>query len=116
MDAAIEVAKVLGLPGLVVVVWYLIEQKRMAHSAKVEEGRNAALADGFKSLVGKFDTHASEDADRHGETQKELAALGGAIYTALDLTPIRQQRPKTPAAGIKAGYYAPRKPTVKDND
>lgn len=119
MDAAIEVAKVLGLPGLVVVVWYLIERDRTRSNAKAEADRTAAMTVGFQSLSGKIDSHASEDAERHGETREAIVDLRARFDVLHDLTPVegpprQHPRPKTNPRGVQAGYYGPRPGTRDD--
>lgn len=121
MDAVIEIGKVLGLPGLVMMVWYLLERDRQKNSAKAESERTAAMTVGFTSLSGKLDSHAQDDADRHGETREAIVDLRARFDVMHDLTPVesapRQHvRAKTNPRGVPSGYYSPRKPTAKDDD
>jgi hypothetical protein len=117
MEPVIEIAKVLGLPGLVVMVWYLIERDRTKNAAKAESERTTALTVGFQSLHGKLDDHARDEGDRHAETREAIVDLRARFDILHDLTPVgREPKRVTPSRGVAAGYYGPRKPTVKDDD
>lgn len=67
-------------------------------------------------LIDKIEVHTKDDVERHGVVMARLEGMEVRIDTALDLTPVRQQRPKTNPHGVPSGYYSPRKPTVKDDD
>jgi hypothetical protein len=117
VDAIIEIGKVLGLPGLVMMVWYLLERDRQKNAAKAESERTAAMTIGFQSLSGKLDSHAQDDADRHGETREAIVDLRARFDVLHDLTPVGHEvvRRVTPPQGVPVspGYYAPRRPGTK---
>ena len=66
-----EFAKTLGLPGLVVLVWYLLEVRR----SKVEEAKVVAMGEGFKALSAQIAAHQRADLESHAEMGTALARI-----------------------------------------
>lgn len=82
MAEALAVAKVLGLPGLVVAVWFLLERARIrangeAEKAKAhaEEAKANAVAEGFRSLSAQITAHQTADMQSHAEMAEALAGV-----------------------------------------
>ena len=75
-----------------------------------------ALVATIKELRQEIADHTKRDVAAMGELQQDMAALNSKIDTALDITPIRQTKPRarTNPEGIQAGYYGPRKPPRED--
>lgn len=105
-----EFGKVFGLPGLLVLIWFLLERDKNKRNEKLETAKIAvedkkadAMTAGFTSLSGKIDT----DIASHREMAEGIAELHGKIDQALiDRTPVEQPaRRATPARGIAAGEY-----------
>ena len=97
-----EFAKTLGLPGLVVLVWYLMEVRRMksngeieARRSHVEEQKVIAMGEGFRSLSQQISAHQTADLESHGEMANAL----GRIEKGLDIATARADR--TSAAGVR---------------
>lgn len=88
-----EFAKTLGLPGLVVLVWYLLEVRR----SKVEEAKVVAMGEGFRSLSGQIQAHETADLKSHAE----MAVALGRIEKGLDIAHERVERHETPAQGVR---------------
>lgn len=107
MNDIITVGKVLGLPGAMILVWYLLEKARGERQAKVEEQKIAAEAKaaeartaaenrktdameaGFQAIANMVADHAQADTHAHGQVTERLAAIESALN-------IR----KTPAQGV----------------
>lgn len=64
-------------------------------------------------LIEKLDEHTKTDVAHHAAVREEMVALSTRIDTALDITPIRSNRPKTDPHGVPTGYYAPHRPGTK---
>ena len=99
-----EFAKTLGLPGLVVLVWYLLEVRRAkafeiieARRSDVEEKKAVAMGEGFRSLSGQISTHQAVDLESHAAMTIAL----GRIEKGLDLAQDRAERSETPARGVR---------------
>lgn len=110
-DAFITAGKVLGLPGAMILIWYLleksrgdrlakIEQQKIAAESKTEEQRIAAenrktdaMEEGFRSLANMFATHAQADTKAHAAMTERLAAVEttlGIRKTPPGGTPVRE--------------------------
>lgn len=99
-----EFAKTLGLPGLVVLVWYLLEVRRSkafeimeARRSDVEEKKAVAMGEGFRSLSGQISTHQAVDLESHAAMTIAL----GRIEKGLDIAQERVERHETPAQGVR---------------
>lgn len=97
LDALITAGKVLGLPGVCVLVWYLLERQRGKREEKdneqridAENRRTTALETGFRSLAELVADHRNADQEAHSKQDERMAA----IETTLHL------RIKTPARGV----------------
>ena len=116
-----EFAKSLGFPGLIVLVWFLLEQQKGRRAEKVEERKLAieerkaeALTVGFTSLAGKIDAHQLADMQSHKEMSSSIARLEGKLDTIHEFTPVNQPIPrKTPAQGIPSGDYMYTRPKTQ---
>lgn len=118
-----EFAKTLGLPGLFVLVWYLLEiQKgRRAEKAdeaknKIEEAKVQALTIGFQSINTKIDTHERAEFEHHAKTREAVSAMHTAMANQFDFTPPPQEMPKKPATPPKGTYYIGRAGTKGGHD
>jgi ribosomal protein L9 len=103
-----EVGKVLGIPGVMIGVWFLLERQRGERAAKVEEQkiaaeakaeerridaenrRTEAMEEGFRALANMVANHAQADTKAHGVMGERLAA----IETRVGITR------NTPAQGV----------------
>jgi hypothetical protein len=99
-----EFAKTLGLPGLVVLVWYLLEVRRAkafeiieARRSDVEEAKVTAMGEGFRSLSTQIQAHETADLRSHAE----MATALGRIEKGLDIAEARADRHDTPAQGVR---------------
>lgn len=88
--------KTLGIPGVMILVWFLLEKGRGERAHKLDEQRIAAdnkktgaMEEGFRSLANMVADHAQTDTESHGAMTERLAA----IETQLGIR-------KTPARGI----------------
>lgn len=88
-----EFAKTLGLPGLIVLVWYLLEVRR----SKVEEAKVVAMGEGFRALSSQIQAHETADLRSHAE----MATALGRIEKGLDIAEARAERSDTPAHGVR---------------
>jgi predicted polyphosphate/ATP-dependent NAD kinase len=86
MTDIITVGKVLGLPGAMILVWYLLEKARGERAAKVEEQKIAAenkkteaMEEGFRSLASMIADHAQADTEAHGKMAEHLAAIESTL-------------------------------------
>lgn len=79
-----EFARTLGLPGLVVLVWYMLEVRR----SKVEEAKVVAMGEGFRSLSAQIAAHQRADLESHAE----MAVALGRIEKGLDIVELRADR------------------------
>jgi hypothetical protein len=104
----VEVGKVLGIPGVMIGVWFLLERQRGERASQIEEQkikseavtegrrvdaenrRTEAMEEGFRALANMVANHAQADTKAHGHMTERLAA----VETHLGL--IR----KTPAQGV----------------
>lgn len=93
----VTLGKTLGLPGVFVLVWYLLEKARGERQAKVEEQKVAAdnkkteaMEEGFRALANMIADHAQADHAAHASQVDRL----GAIEATLGIR-------KTPAQGIQ---------------
>lgn len=96
MTDFITVGKVLGLPGAMILVWYLLERARGERGAKVEEQKIAAenkkteaMEEGFRSLANMIADHSQADTSAHASMTERLAAIESTLS-------IR----KTPSQGV----------------
>lgn len=112
------IGKVLGIPGVVVLCWYLLESRKSdrekaKEAAQVERDRandkrnaalermkiesenrrTAAMEEGFKSLGRLFAEHSQTEADDHSEQNERLASIEGVLEI--------KRRRNTPATGIR---------------
>lgn len=106
-----EFAKTLGLPGLLVLVWYLLEIQRGRRAekvedakAKLEEKKIDALTTGFHALAAKIDDHQRDEFEHHAKTREAIAGLHASFANQFDLTPPPREPPvkpvrKTPPRG-----------------
>lgn len=83
-----EFAKTLGLPGLVIVAWYMLERLRIERvgkaeetRAKVDEARATAMAEGFRSISAQISAHQSADLQSHAEMAEALGEIRGRLDT-----------------------------------
>ena len=74
-----EFAMKFGLPGLLILVWYLIERIRLNRHYASEDKKTDALTAGFTSLGSKLDTHARADIESHGEMTDRLSRIEGVL-------------------------------------
>jgi hypothetical protein len=93
----ITFGKVLGLPGAMILVWYLLEKSRGERQSKVDEQKIAAenkkteaMEAGFRSLADLVTDHAQADQVAHGQMIERLAVVESTLN-------IR----KTPPHGIR---------------
>jgi hypothetical protein len=113
-----EFGKVFGLPGLVIVAWFLLQRDTNRRNEKLEEQKIGverekanAMTVGFQSLSGQISTHQSADLASHREMAEGLAELHGKIDQALiDRTPVESVRRVTPPRGVQAGEYGYTRP------
>lgn len=84
-----EFAKTLGLPGLVVLVWYLLEVRR----SKVEEAKVVAMGEGFRALSAQISAHQTADLESHADMATGLAR----IEKGLDIATARADRQTSPS-------------------
>lgn len=101
MTDMITVGKVLGLPGAMILVWYLLEKARGERGAKVEELKVAAenkktdaMEEGFRSLANMIADHSQADTASHAGMTERLAA----IETSLGIR-------KTPPQGVQVREF-----------
>lgn len=107
-----EVGKVLGIPGVMIGVWFLLERQRGERAAKVEEQkiaaeakteerrvdaenrRTEAMEEGFRALANMVANHAQADTRAHGQMTERMAAIETHIglirKTPAQGTPIRE--------------------------
>lgn len=100
-----EFAKTLGLPGLLVLVWYLLEIQRGRRAEKADEAKNKieerkidALTVGFQTLSGKIDTHQRDEFEHHATTREAIVGLHTSFANQFDLTPPPREPPELPRA------------------
>jgi len=81
-----EFAKHLGLPGLVVAAWYLLERLRIERLGKaeerrlaVEEQRTLAMAEGFRAVSAQIAAHQAADLQSHAEMAETLGEIRGRL-------------------------------------
>lgn len=99
-------AMTLGLPGLFVLVFFLLQRARDERQAKIEEAKLAAenkridgmfemskaMATGFVSLVQLIGQNHSADIESHQDLAAGIAELKGKLDDALYNTPPRGTR------------------------
>lgn len=92
------IGKTLGIPGVMILVWYLLEKQRGERAAKFDEQRIAsenkkteAMEEGFRSLASMVADHAQADTEAHGAMTERLAAIETTLGT----------RVKTPPGGVR---------------
>lgn len=102
MESIIAIGKVLGIPGVVILCWYLLEvrkgerekasDKQNAENEKeriaVENKRTEAMQEGFRSLAQLINDHAARDLESHGEQTERIARIEGALEIRRQ-TPVR---------------------------
>lgn len=104
----VQLGKTLGIPGVMILVWYLLEKQRgdraavadaqrVAAEAKANEQRTAAenkkteaMEEGFRSLASMIADHAQSDTESHANMGERLAAIETTLGT----------RVKTPPGGV----------------
>lgn len=116
MTDLIAIGKVLGIPGVVIMCFYLLEVRKSdrekakdaanaererandkRHAAlermriDAENRRTDAMTQGFKSLGDMFGEHSQSEADAHGEQNERLASIEGILEI---------KRRRTPGGGI----------------
>jgi hypothetical protein len=127
-----ELAKTLGVPGLVLGIWYLLEHARIKQAAVSEKQRNEveskkadAMTVGFSSLATRIDTHHTADIQSHAELAAGLARIEGiaagrqqqaAEDSQVKELPTEPKR-RTPPKGVPAGarYHFARTATNGDD-
>lgn len=124
-----QVATNFGLPGLLILVIFLLQKARDERQAKLEERKleieekridgmfrqAEAMATGFTSLVQAMANNHAQDIESHTELATAIAGIKGALEERRP-TPVEGvavQRPST-SPGQPAGYYSPRKPPRED--
>lgn len=90
------IGKVLGLPGAMILVWYLLEKQRTDRNAKLELAKVAAenqktqaMETGFRSIAAKIDEHSLADLESHGEQNERIARIESALNITKRQTPPR---------------------------
>jgi hypothetical protein len=83
---AVTFGKVLGLPGAMILVWYMLEKARGERNAKIEEQKIAAdnkrtdaMSKGFESLAELVRDHATADQEAHSKQVDRLAAIESTL-------------------------------------
>lgn len=86
-----QLATSFGLPGFLVLVWYLLETAKGKRQEKAETERNqiekdkvAAMTVGFQSIGSKLDEHTKVDLAHHAKVAESIAKLDGKIDGVLD--------------------------------
>ena len=109
-----EFAKSLGVPGLLIGVWYLLElaknkrqEKADERHAAIEQAKVAAMAQGFTILLEKIDEHMRTDLQSHTVMVAEVTELRGMVVGA------EIERERTPPAGIRMPREQVRAKTVR---
>jgi len=112
-----QFATSLGLPGLLILVWYLLEIQKGRRAEKVDDAR-AKLEDrkieamtlGFTALNTQLDTHERAEFEHHAKTREVIVSLHAAIANQFDMTPPPHEPPKqtrnTPGRGTEYHHRA----------
>jgi hypothetical protein len=112
----IMIGKVLGIPGVVVLCWYMLESRKsdrekakeaaQAERDRANDKRNAALermridaenrrteamTEGFKQLGQMLGEHTKSESDAHSEQNERLASIEGILQI---------KRRQTPGGGV----------------
>lgn len=95
----VSVAKVVGVPGLVVLVWYLLELRRLkaadaidARRSKVEEQKVLAMGEGFRALSQQISAHQTADLESHADMAERLARIDKGLDVAQAQAQARAER------------------------
>lgn len=105
-----EIVKTLGLPGLLILVWYLLELQKAKRAEKADEAKSkleeqrlkiedqkiAAMTAGFQALIAKLDGHQHDEFEHHAQTREAIVAMHVAMANQFDFTPPPQEPPKPP--------------------
>lgn len=112
IDSIIAIGKVLGIPGVVILCWYLLEVRKSDRS-KAEEAskaeqqrandkraaalermridaenrRTEAMTKGFESLGQLIAEHSRADLESHAEQTERIARIEGALEIRRRVTP-----------------------------
>lgn len=104
-----EIVKTLGLPGLLICVWYLLEiqkgrraEKSDDAKAKLEDKKIDALTVGFQALAAKIDDHQRDEFEHHAKTREAIAGLHASFANQFDLTPPPREPPAKPSRNTPA--------------
>lgn len=122
MADVIAIGKVLGIPGVVILCWYLLESRKSDREKAKEAGelerqrandkraaalermkidaenrRTAAMEAGFKSLGDLLGEHTEAETKAHGDQNERLASIEGVLQI---------KRRQTPGGGIVAREYS----------
>lgn len=104
-----QFATSLGLPGLLILVWFLLQKARDERQAKLDEQKltieekrvdamfemSKAMATGFTSLVQLVATNHSADIESHQDLATGIAELKGKLDESSWKTPARGTRVPT---------------------
>lgn len=96
----------LGICGAMLLVFWRVAIKWIDRNAEVENQKTAAMAEGFKSLSGKVDTHHMADIQSHSEMAFGIAKIEGmltersGVHVVPDL-PNPLPRRDTPRDGVR---------------
>jgi phytoene dehydrogenase-like protein len=98
-----QIAQSLGLPGLLILVWYLLEiqkgkraEKSDEAKNKIEEAKVAALTLGFQTINTKIDTHERAEFAHHATTREAIVSMHTAMANQFEFTPPPQEAPLPP--------------------
>jgi hypothetical protein len=114
-----QIALQLGIAGLLVVVGYRIALVLIKNWRETESERTTALANGLSAITTSVNNHSSADiasherlVAAHNELAKSVVRVEAKLDTIAELTPVTPipKRSATPATGVSAGYYGPRRP------
>lgn len=118
----VTLGKTLGIPGVMILVWYLLEkqrgdrqataeQQKIAAEAETQKQRTAAenrrtdaMEEGFRALASMVADHAQADTDSHAKQGERLAAIEATLAmrkTPPQGTPIPHMPPPLPIRGRK---------------
>jgi hypothetical protein len=127
-----EVAKSLGIPGIMLCFWYLLELRKDRRAEKAEDAKNKlearrleleeariqAMTAGFQLLAAKIDEHQRDEFEHHATTREAIVGLHTSLANHFDLTPPPQEPPKprrggTPPKGVESSGYHFHRPGTK---
>ena len=118
-----DIARNFGLPGLLILVWYLLEIQKGRRAEKADEARNkieeqkvVAMTVGFQSLNSKIDDHQAAEFEHHARVRETIAGMHTAFATQFDLTPPPQEPPRKPVTPARGTYFLGRAGTKGGHD